>query len=165
MNTASYPKKSKTGNALVIVVILVLFLLAAIFLYSKQSRFVAEALPTLPPVEARTNPEPTSGFTISVGIVDPGNKVTADEVSVSQPSYLYVIRNDSKEAVIGKSALLQTGDTKNVEILLSSSVKDGDVVFIRLVDQNGKAITNDSKQIVQVQKNVGHLMTHYASEY
>jgi hypothetical protein len=71
----------------------------------------------------------------------------------------------NEKVVVGKSKLLTSGMHTKTSVDLSSATKDGDVVYIRLMGKNGKYIENDQKLVVEVTKNVGMLMAHYASEY
>jgi hypothetical protein len=100
-----------------------------------------------------------------VGDVNPGKSVLVDSVELSQQSAIAVILDSSHPTSIGKSSVLTVGKHTSITINLSSPLKDGDVVIIRLVDANGKTVLNADKQPVEVKKNVGHLMTHYTNEF
>jgi hypothetical protein len=160
------PNTKERGNTAIIVIFVVMIIAIATFLLvrEKNSKVVA-ALPTLPPVSDRTNPTPTSGYAISVGTVNPGNSVTVDSVELAEDATISVVLDSAHPQTLGKSSILKAGTHTSISIKLSPAIKDGDVIVISLLDANGKAILNADKQKVEVTKNVGHLMTHYSTEY
>ncbi len=152
------------GNSpLVVVIILVVIAALAYYLHS-NNLIPGVSMPTATP-EARINPEPQSPYQVSVSEVSPGSKVVVDSVSASEDVYVVVVKDGKTQTVVGKSALLTTGTHTNVEVALTSAIKDGDVIYIRLQNKQGKTIQNDQKVNIEVMKNVGMLMTHYDSEY
>lgn len=160
------PTKKERGNALLIVlfVVMIAAIVGFLVIRQKNSKVVA-ALPTLPPVADRTNPTPTSGYSISVGTVNPGDSLTVDSVELAKDAIISVVLDSVHPKTLGKSALLKAGNHTAISIPLSMTIKDGDVVIIRLVGANGETILNANKLPIEVQKNVGKLMTHYSNEY
>lgn len=158
------PNNKQQGNTVIIALIAVVVVATAAVLMNGNFKFLAGS-PTATE-EPRINPEPVSSYKVVVGDVNPGKAVMVDSVELGADAYIVVmkdIKND--KVVVGKSKLLTAGAHTNTSVDLSSATKDGDVVYIRLMGKNGKYIENDQKLVVEVTKNVGMLMAHYASEY
>lgn len=112
-----------------------------------------------------TNPQPITGYAISIDQVDPGNKVEVNSLDTEKSVYLSVIKDGKNQTELGRSELLAAGNHGKVNIELKSMLMDGDVVFVRLIDSNGKIVTNSNMTNVEVKKNVGMVMSHYQNEY
>ncbi len=130
----------------------------------------ALSLPSTQPTavdEPRLNPEPQTGYQITVGEVKPGSVVNIDSVGLAVEGYVAVYKDTTAEndQLIGQSELLKAGTHTNISVTLSSAVKDGDVVFIRLQDSNEKDIKTEADTKIEVMKSVGMMMSHYDNEY
>lgn len=148
-----------------IVLFVIVIVIVAVVAISKGSfNFWLTPTPTEAP---RINPEPLSNFKVDVEDVKPGKEVTLKSLELDTSAYVVVIKDGSSKngVVLGKSKLLEKGMYSAMTISLNTAIKDGDVILVRLQDTNGKFITNDQKVNIEVKKNVGMLMMHYANEY
>lgn len=163
--TARHLNNKNEGIAsLLVVVVLVALVGGGVYLYQKGLITLPGVTPTATD-EPRINPEPTSGFSIAVGEVNPGTEVVIEAVSLSELASVAVIKDGPTQVTLGKTELLKAGDHTNLTIKLSGRINDGDVIFIRLIDKTGKPIQSEQKVNIEVMKNVGILMSHYENEY
>lgn len=75
----------------------------------------------------------------------PGNTVTASQVYLAAPGFIAIHEdaNGTAGAIIGSSALLQAGESSQIEIQLSRSVRDGEKLHAMLHnDTNANGIFN-----------------------
>ena len=148
-----------------IVLLFIAIAIVAVVVISKGS-FNFGMTPT-PTEEPRVNPEPLSNYKVDVEDVKPGKEVTLKSLEIGTSAYVVVIKDDASKngVVLGKSKLLEKGTYSAMTVALTTAIKDGDVILVKLQDKNGTFITNDQKVTIEVKKNVGMLMMHYASEY
>lgn len=160
--------QQNNGFALVAVLAIVLVIAGVLIAYlmlSNRSSVTPTGESPLPPESERVNPEPTSGNSIFVDEVDPGNSVVVNEVNLSIDGYVLVMKDNEGERVeVGKSSLLKAGNHQNV-VINTQALKDGDIIYIVLTDDSQKEILDQNGNIIEVQKNVGMVMSHYEYEY
>lgn len=158
------PNKNIQGNTILIALIaIVVVATAALLVTNRTSLFTGTPQAT---EEPRINPEPVSAYKIDVQSVNPGKTVKVTSIEIGNEASIVVLKDSAKSpVVIGKSSPLSIGKHENVAVNLTSSIRDGDVIYVRLMGKDGKYIQNDQKLTVEVQKNVGMMMSHYANEY
>jgi hypothetical protein len=161
------PQDMQSGRiALVALVILVIGVAGALTLYSNTQLHMVNATPTVSHSQQRMNPQPTSAYSLSVDVVNPGKSLLVSQVTLGEPAKITVSKDAmGKQILIGNSEVLPKGLTNAISIPLTTSIKDGDVVVIRLETSLGLPIQNSEGSVVSVQKPVGMIMTHYKSEY
>lgn len=158
------PNKNTQGNTILIALIAIVVVATAALLFTNRTALFTGA-PTATE-EPRINPEPVSAYKIDVQAVNPGKTVKIASIEIGSEASVVVLKDSAKTpVVIGKSSSLSIGKHENVAVSLTSSIKDGDVIYVRLMGKDGKYIQNDQKLTVEVQKNVGMMMSHYANEY
>lgn len=105
------------------------------------SRQKAQPSPTAPASTATPVPLPPENA-IEVTAFTPGGTVIADIVILDAPGYIVVHEDEDGELgkIIGESALLSEGETKNVVIELSRESKEGEVFYAVLYadDEDGE---------------------------
>ncbi len=161
MNTTCL--KRNEGNTVLVVLVAAVLVVGVAFVASGKLPSFGSNIATSEP---RINPEPTSAYQIEVLEVSPGKTLSVESVALADSAMVVVLRDDkSNKTIIGKSSLLEAGKHDKVSVALNSSIVDGDVIYIRLMGKNGKYIENDQKITVEVTKNVGMMVSHYANEY
>lgn len=158
------PNKNIRGNTILMALVAIVIVATAALLVTNRTTLFTGAPQASE--EPHINPEPASAYKIDVQTVNPGKIVSVGSVEIGSEASIVVLKDTPKDpTVIGKSSSLSIGKHENVVINLTSSIKDGDVVYVRLMGKDGKYIQNDQKLTVEVQKNVGMMMSHYANEY
>jgi|GEM_PF-1332156 len=160
-------------SSILVIAVVILVVGGGAYLYSQGSLTLptmqqkVTAVPTNIPVEARTNPGPSSSNTITVGEVMPGRTVKVENVELAQDGYIAVISDMGVNlgAVLGKSSHLKAGSHSNISISVSSNLVDGSVILVRLQNAQGADIEGEGGFKIEVQKNVGMTMGHYDNEY
>jgi hypothetical protein len=114
----------------------------------------------------RINPQPQTGFAISIDDVSPGKTLTIAEASLQTAAKIVVYKDMAGSRIrIGTSALLPAGQAKAVSIPLQSKIVDGDVLVIELESSAGTPVQTKSGTPIAVKKPVGMIMMHFQSEY
>lgn len=164
--TARHLKEKNQGimSVVVVVAVLVAVVGGGVYLYQSGAITIPGITPTAT-VEPRVNPEPTSGYSVSVAEVKPGNTVVIESVTVSDLSSVAVIKDGTTQVMLGKTELLKAGTHTDLTIKLSGTINNGDVIYIRLMDKTGKPVQSEQNLNIEVMKNVGMLMSHYENEY
>lgn len=155
------------GFSLIILLVVVLFATGAIVYILRGSVLKSDEThsTTLPPKNERINPEPLAGDNLFVDKVDPGTRVLVKELKLQKDGYLVVTQDTvSGRVEVGRSKLLSAGNHRNVS-LKTQSLKDGDVIYVGIVTKNGNQVVDANNNVVEVQKNVGMVMSHYKDEY
>lgn len=158
--------KNKDGNIALIVVVVVLVAVGIGFVLLQSKTSMSTQVSSLPPIEERVNPSPQSGNKVYVSKADPGTKLIVDEAELVADGYIYVYSDMAgKQTMIGKSQLLTAGVHNNVSITLTSASKDGDVIYVNLVNKDGAKVLDENENAIEMQRNVGIVMSHYENEY
>jgi len=159
--------QNQSGVIELIVAVLVLVVVIAVgaFILLKNSDTGKLGTSELPPESQRVNPDPASPNQISVSEVSPGTSVVAKEVKFADGGYVVIEKDTSSGRVyVGKSRLMGAGTYDNVSISTSSLV-DGDVIYVVLQSADGTPLVDQNENTIEVQKNVGMVMSHYQGEY
>jgi hypothetical protein len=159
--------QSQKGIVTYISLAVALVIVIGVFVYAYFfNKSDTTAVPPLPPVTERTNPEPLSVNSIYVESVTPGSKMSVDDVKLAADGYIYIYKDVSgKRITIGKSTLLTAGSQSGIAINLTSPVKDGDVIYASLVGKEGTPVKDENGNAIEMLLNVGSLMNHYENEY
>lgn len=160
-------KNSAQQDGNVLLIVIVVLIIGAIGFVLLQRNKATSELASLPPVDQRVNPEPQGENKIYINAADPGNKVTVDEVELGSEGYAVIYKDvlSGKRQLIGKSALLTKGSHTNVVVALTSAIKDGDVIYTSLQYKDGSLVMDGNSNAIEMQRNVGMVMSHYEGEY
>jgi len=160
-------RNNQQRSILVVMVVVGLAFVTVLVLSGGDFSFLTSNKNVLPPLSERINPQPLSASQVYIdGEVQPGKSVTIDRVNLERDGYIVIY--DDKGGVIaelGRSPTLKAGSHGNVLVQLGKSTKDGDVILIKLVAADNEEIKAINGDPVQLQKNVGMVVSHYEDEY